>query len=96
MATINNYDIVYDRCTTSIEMLERLKGEVFENMNQEDPFKEYLLNELARVQRMVMDTQMAFNDGYCLDPQEKSFNEKKLSDKINSINDEIDRNGLSL
>lgn len=96
MATINNYDVVYDRCTTSIEMLERLKGEVFENMSPEDPFKEYLLGELARVQRMVMDTQLAFNDGYCLDPQEKAYNESKLSDKINAINNEIDRNGLSL
>ena len=95
MATIDNYDMVFNGCTKVKESLESLQSEIFENMEM-GPFKEYLLSELSRIQMVTLDTLQAFTEGYCQDPSEKQVTSTRLQEKINAINESLHNDGLSL
>ena len=95
MATIENYDNVFNGCNITNERLERLQIEILENMPA-DPFKEYLLDELLKIQLALLDTQQVFNEGYCQDPNEKQFFNEKLNEKMDSINGFLKKDGPKL
>lgn len=96
MATIdNNYNVMFNGFKGVAERIEELQGEIFENMEPSE-FKDYLLYELSMLKIRQLDMMQGFNEEYCQDSQVKQYNEDKLQDKINAINESINRDGLSL
>lgn len=93
--SIPEYDLIvmgYDKIKDKIESIQ---SEIFDNLEISD-FKTYIIEELSKLEMLLLDYQRAFSDVYCQNNAEKEITKNKLQEKINAINESIKHDGLSL
>lgn len=63
MATISNLDTIYEEYRRIVEKIDFLQGELFDNLEVSE-FKNYVLNEMAKLKLQIIDYQQSFLEEY--------------------------------
>ena len=89
------YGDVFDGYNRIKEAMARIQDEIDANVDHGD-FKKYILDEISRLQVLLLDYQRVFVEGYCFDEIERKTTSEQIQQKIDAINAELERSGLSL
>lgn len=93
--SIPEYDLIVMNYDKIKDKIESIQSEIFDNLEISD-FKTYIIEELSKIEMLLLDYQRAFSDVYCQNNAEKEITKNKLQEKINAINESIKHDGLSL
>ncbi len=91
----DRYGDVYDGYTRIKEAIIKIQEEIYENLESSD-FKKYILDELGRLQVLLLEYQRVFVEGYCYDTFERKESSSILQQRIDAMNEELERKGPSL
>lgn len=89
------FGLLYNGYIRFKERIEALKDDIYNNLPSSD-FKDYLLEELSKIQMLILTYQQTFNNNYCPNNKVKNDIDYNLQLRIDEINEKIKKDGLSL